>query len=127
MKNPPGFPAVSIGCCTIPSSIRGGIDPQPPVGLLPGAARGQLVALDQLVLQPADVRVLGRQLHHRIRRLGAAIPSSVSCRADSVGSGVSSWYIRPSAFLICVMVLLFKTWIGIPSASASFKGESFRR
>src|ERR1700736_971618 len=58
MKNPPGLPAVSIGCCTIPSSIRRGVDAQPPVRFLPGAARGQLVALDQLMLQPPHIGIL---------------------------------------------------------------------
>src|ERR1700724_2554738 len=71
MKNPPGFPAVSIGW-TIPSSIRRGIDAQPPVRLLPGAARGQLVTLDQLMLQPANISILWRQLHHRVGRFGPA-------------------------------------------------------
>src|ERR1700716_3491599 len=54
------------------SSVGAGVDAQPAVRLLAGAARRQLVSLHQLVLQAADVSVLRRELHHRVGRLGAA-------------------------------------------------------
>src|SRR4029077_12932238 len=53
-------------------SVRAGVNAQATVRLLAGAARRQLVTLDQLVLQPAYVSVLRRKFDHRVRRLRPA-------------------------------------------------------